>query len=170
MVPFQNFATADGWIVVACPKETLWRRLCAVLERESLADDARFSSFAARAENRDALLAILAPLFHAEGTATWLERLNAADVPCGEIQDVASALDDPQTRARQAVVEIDHPELGRVRQVASPLRLSSAAAPLRRGPLLGEHTAEVLHELCGYSAEHIEELANAGVFGRRRVE
>jgi crotonobetainyl-CoA:carnitine CoA-transferase CaiB-like acyl-CoA transferase len=170
MVPFQNFATADGWIVVACPKETLWRRLCAVLERESLADDARFSSFAARAENRDALLAILAPLFHAEGTATWLERLNAADVPCGEIQDVASALDDPQTRARQAVVEIDHPELGRVRQVASPLRLSSAAAPLRRGPLLGEHTAEVLHELCGYSAQHIEELANAGVFGRRRVE
>ena len=105
MVPFQNFATADGWIVVACPKETLWRRLCAVLERESLAEDPRFSSFAARSENRDALLVILAPLFRAGGTAAWLERLTAADVPCGEIQDVAGALDDPQARAREAVVD-----------------------------------------------------------------
>jgi crotonobetainyl-CoA:carnitine CoA-transferase CaiB-like acyl-CoA transferase len=170
MVPFQNFATADGWIVVACPKETLWRRLCRVLDQEPLADDARFGSFAARAENRDALTAILGPLFQAHTTAEWLERLTAADVPCGEIQDVASALDDPQSHARDAVVEIDHPELGRVRQVASPLRMSSAAAPLRRGPFLGEHTEEVLREMCGYSAERLLELTQAGVFGQAGAE
>lgn len=170
VVPFQNFASADGWIVVACPKETLWRRLCRVLGEEWLAEDPRYATFAARAENRTELIAVLAPLFRAESTAVWLERLTNAEVPCGEIQDVAGALGDPQTAARDALVEFDHPELGRVRQVASPMRLGATPLPVRRGPLLGEHTEAVLRDMCGYSAERLRDLAQAGVFGAEAAE
>jgi crotonobetainyl-CoA:carnitine CoA-transferase CaiB-like acyl-CoA transferase len=81
------------------------------------------------------------------------------------VNDVAGALEDPQTVARGSVVEIDHPRLGTVRQVATPLRLGDGEAPLRRGPFRGEHTEAVLAELCGYTPERLGELAEAGIFG-----
>ena len=75
------------------------------------------------------------------------------------------ALEDPQAQARGDVVEFEHPSLGTVRQVASPLRLSGEPNPLDRAPFRGEHTDEVLRELCGYSEEQIAELRAAGTFG-----
>ena len=81
------------------------------------------------------------------------------------MNDVAAALADPQTVARESVVEIDHPQLGAVRQVATPLRVGDGEAPLRRAPFRGEHTEAVLAELCGYTRERLGELVEAGVFG-----
>jgi crotonobetainyl-CoA:carnitine CoA-transferase CaiB-like acyl-CoA transferase len=164
IVPFQNFATADGWIVVACPKQKFWVVLCGVLGRPELATDERFADFAARDRNRDELLPILDGLFAARPSEEWLELLGAAGVPSSRVNDVAAALEDPQTVARGSVVEAEHPALGTVRQVASPLRLGDDA-PVRRAPFRGEHTESVLAEVCGYDAERIEELAAAGVFG-----
>ena len=140
IVPFQNFETADGWIVVSCPKEKFWQRLCDAIERPELRDDPSFIDFAARSQNAERLLGILEPLFRARSTAEWLERLARVGVPSTPVNDVAAALGDPQTVARQSVVEVDHPRLGAVRQVATPLRLSDGEAPLRRGPSRGEHT------------------------------
>jgi crotonobetainyl-CoA:carnitine CoA-transferase CaiB-like acyl-CoA transferase len=164
IVPFQNFATADGWIVVACPKEKFWQALCEALGNPELAVDERFADFGARDGNRDELLAILDAAFVARTSADWLELLGEAGVPSAPVNDVAAALEDPQTRARNAVVEVDHPALGTVREVASPLRLGDQA-PVARAPFRGEHTESVLVDVCGYSRERIDELAIAGVLG-----
>ena len=165
IVPFQNFQTEDGWIVVACPKEKFWQRLCDALERPELREDPAFADFAARSRNAEQLLEILEPLFRERSTAEWLERLARVGVPSTPVNDVAAALVDPQTVARESVVEIAHPRLGPVRQVATPLRVSAGDPPLRRAPFRGEHTDVVLAELCGYTTERIDELTEAGVFG-----
>jgi crotonobetainyl-CoA:carnitine CoA-transferase CaiB-like acyl-CoA transferase len=165
MVPFQNFPTADGWIVVAAPKQNLWRRLCAAVERPELADDPRFVDFAARARNRDTLVPILSELFQARPAGEWLAMLGAAGVPCGPVNDVATALADPQVAAREGLVSYDHPVLGPVRQVATPLRVGPEPTPTRRAPFRGEHTDEVLADLCGYAPARIAALRAAGALG-----
>jgi crotonobetainyl-CoA:carnitine CoA-transferase CaiB-like acyl-CoA transferase len=165
IVPFQNFATADGWIVVACPKPKFWERFCGAVERPEFAADERFADFAARDRNRDELTPLLKRALVERTSAEWLAIFAAAGVPSAPVNDVATALEDPQARAREDVVEFEHPDLGTVRQVASPLRLSGAERPPGRGPFRGEQTEEVLVELCGYEPERVRELAAAGVFG-----
>jgi crotonobetainyl-CoA:carnitine CoA-transferase CaiB-like acyl-CoA transferase len=165
MVPFQNFRAADGWLVIACPKESLWRRLCVAIGRPDLAEDPRFAAFASRNEHRDALVRELHTVLATDTVASWITRLEAAGVPCGPINDVAGALADVQAAERGVVQEVEHPELGTVRQVGSPLRVSGEQVPLRRGPFLGEHTRELLGEVCGYSAERLDELARSGALG-----
>ena len=165
LVPFQAFEAADGWLVVACPKETLWRSLCDVLGETALADDERFAGLAARDANRDVLLPRLEAAFARRPVAEWIEQLTARGVPCAPVNGVAEALADPQALAREAVVGYDHPVLGDVRTVATPLRFSTSESPLERGPFLGEHTTPILTDLCGYSEDRIEELGKLGVFG-----
>jgi len=165
IVPFQNFATADGWINIACAKQKFWERLCHAIGRPELMEDPRFLGFAERHENRDALLEILGAALRERTTEEWIDVLADAGVPHGPVYDVAEALADRQAVARGDVVEIDHPRFGTVRQIASPLRLSGEPAPLERGPRRGEHTAEVLRELCGYSDEEIDGLRADGAFG-----
>jgi crotonobetainyl-CoA:carnitine CoA-transferase CaiB-like acyl-CoA transferase len=165
IVPFQAFETADGWITVACAKQKFWELLCQALGRAELTQDPRFADFAARNRNRDELLPILREDFRRHSTGHWLDVLSQAGVPHGPIYDVPEALEDRQAQARGDVVELEHPSLGTVRQVASPLRLCGEPNPLARAPFRGEHTAEVLRDLCGYSAERIAELRAGGTFG-----
>jgi len=159
IVPFQNFETADGWIVVACPKQKFWERLCEALERPELALDERFADFASRDRNRDELLAILDAAFAERTSAHWLNLLRAAGVPSAPVNEVPVAIDEAH------LVEYEHPELGRVRQVATPLRLSGPEPPVRPAPARGEHTEEVLARLCGYDSDRIRALTDSGVFG-----
>ncbi len=165
IVPFQNFPTSDGWIVVACPKEKFWKTLCSVLGQPELADDDRFRDFAARDLNRDVLLPILENEFRRRSTGDWLSALDSAGVPCSPVNDVADALQDPQVQARGGVVEYEHRRFGTVRQIASPLRVGPETRPAGPAPERGADTADVLAALCGYSSERIAELARAGVFG-----
>ena len=165
IVPFQVFATGEGWIVVACPKQKFWLALCEAIGRSDLPGDERFADFAGRDRHRDELVAILTEALATRPAAQWLERLRAAGVPCGPVNDVAAGLADPQTVAREGVVSYEHPRLGRVRQAASPLRVGSERAPARPAPARGEHTRELLAELCGYAPERIEELDRDGAFG-----
>jgi crotonobetainyl-CoA:carnitine CoA-transferase CaiB-like acyl-CoA transferase len=166
VVPFQNFATADGWVVVACPKHNFWVLLCKALGRPDLVDDPRFADFAARARNRDALLEILRPIFLSRPSAQWLELFRDSGVPSAPVNDVAGAFADPQATARADVVAIEHPTLGIVRQPASPLRVGTEPKPMRRAPFRAEHAQELLEGVCGYTPERIEELRRAGAFGR----
>jgi crotonobetainyl-CoA:carnitine CoA-transferase CaiB-like acyl-CoA transferase len=158
MVPFQNFRTADGWIVVAAAKEKFWRRLCEALGRPGLANDPRFATFADRNEHRGILLATLDQLFERETTERWIEILAPAGVPVAPVNGVSEALRDPQVTAREGLVEFDHPTLGTVREVASPLRVGDEPKPVVRAPFFGEHTVSLLADLCGYSPETIREL------------
>jgi crotonobetainyl-CoA:carnitine CoA-transferase CaiB-like acyl-CoA transferase len=136
LVPFQNFEAADGWIVVAAPKEKFWVRVCEAIGRPELARDPRFADFAARDRNRDALAPILDEAFRSRPAAEWLRLLREAGVPCSAVNDVPAAVEDAR------LVEYEHPTLGRVRQIASPLRLSGAEPPAVRAPFRGEHDGE----------------------------
>ncbi|MDX6399176.1 MAG: hypothetical protein QOJ43_2584 [Gaiellaceae bacterium] len=137
LVPFQNFETADGWIVVAAPKEKFWVRVCESIGQPELATDPRFADFAARDRNRDELGPILERAFRARTSADWLEALREAGVPASAVNDVLEAVEEAR------LVEYEHPILGTVRQIASPLRLSDAEPPVRRAPFRGEHDEEV---------------------------
>ncbi len=92
----------------------------------------------------------------------WLRVLGAAGVPVGPVNDLPAAFADPQSVARGAIVEVEHPRLGTVRHIASPLRLDAEAPPIRSAPARGEHTREVLRDVCGYSDERLEELRRSG--------
>jgi crotonobetainyl-CoA:carnitine CoA-transferase CaiB-like acyl-CoA transferase len=163
VVPFQTFATADGWLAVACAKESLWRRLCDALGRPELAADPRFADLAARNANRDELVAILGEAFRARTAPEWVAKLSDHGVPCSSVNDIEGALADEQTLEREAIASYEHPVLGTVRTVASALG-GHLTAPAQRGPLLGEHTREVL-EQAGYSSAEIDELERSGAFG-----
>jgi crotonobetainyl-CoA:carnitine CoA-transferase CaiB-like acyl-CoA transferase len=165
LVPFQNFETADAWIVVACAKEKFWRRLTAAIGRPELAEDARFRDFAARREHAEELRRILGQVFRSAPAGVWLDRLRSAGVPCAPVNTLEQALADPQTRARDLVAEVEHPRWGRVRAPASPIRVGSEPPPRRRAPARHEHARDLLLELLGYSEERVEELARAGAFG-----
>ena len=165
IVPFQAFETADGWIIVACAKQKFWERLCGLIDRADLLADERFADFAARDRNREVLVPMLADALRQRTTADWTQTLTAAGVPNGPIYQVAEALEDPQAVARGDVVAIDHPRFGRVRQVATPFRLTGPPPQLRRAPFRGEHTEEILRTVCGYAEDRIAVLRAAGAFG-----
>jgi crotonobetainyl-CoA:carnitine CoA-transferase CaiB-like acyl-CoA transferase len=171
IVPFQAMRTADGWIVIACAKQKFWVALCDALDRRDLLLDARFTDFASRHENRDALVTELNETIARWTTSDLIERLELAGVPCGPVNDVRSALEDPQAIDREVVQEVEHPTLGPVQHIATPLRLSTGWKAPARAPRLGEHTREVLTELCRYKPDRIAELARAGaIHTGRRVE
>jgi crotonobetainyl-CoA:carnitine CoA-transferase CaiB-like acyl-CoA transferase len=163
IVPFQSFATADGWIAVACPKEPFWRALCDALARPEWAEE--YPSMTDRDRRRDELLPLLEEAFVARTAVDWVDLLQAAGVPCAPVNDVHAALADPQVAAREALVELEHDTLAPVRMPASPLRLGGAPNPLRRAPRRGEHTDEVLSEVCGYDADRIGHLRATGALG-----
>jgi crotonobetainyl-CoA:carnitine CoA-transferase CaiB-like acyl-CoA transferase len=169
IVPFQNFRAADGWIVIGGAKQKFWERLCEVTGKPELAVDPRFATMAARDEHRDELVPILDELFERRTVGEWLDVLIPAGIPAAKVNTVQEALADPQTVAREDVVEHEHPTLGTVRTLRSALRVSDGERAPARGPFRGEHTDEVLADLCGYSREHIAELADAGVFGEMEV-
>jgi crotonobetainyl-CoA:carnitine CoA-transferase CaiB-like acyl-CoA transferase len=163
--PFQNFETADGWIVVACAKQKFWERFCEALERPDLAENPRYADFAGRREHRAELEAIVAPILRERDSAAWLQRLAANGVPCGPVNSIPQALADPQTAAREMIVEYPHPAFGTVRSIASPVKVGDEPPPKRRAPERNEHLDGVLRELLGYDDEKVAALHAAGAFG-----
>jgi CoA:oxalate CoA-transferase len=161
--PYGLFHAADGDVAIAPSTPVHVRRLLEALELGRLLDDPAFADNAARVRNRERLR----PLINARiGQATveaWIERLNAAGVPCGRVMNLAEVFADPQVLAQEMVVEIEHPGHGRVRMTGFPVKLSATPAQLRRpAPQLGEHTDLVLGAL-GYSPERIATLRRDGV-------
>jgi crotonobetainyl-CoA:carnitine CoA-transferase CaiB-like acyl-CoA transferase len=148
IVPYEAFPTADRPIVIAVGSERQWPRFCEAVGLAPLAADRRFATNADRVANRDALRALIVDRLATRPAADWLAALDAADVPCGPINDILDAFADPQAGAMGLDQSIRHPVLGELRQVGSPLVIDETiVAPRRPPPLLGEHTAEILREL-----------------------
>ncbi len=162
MVPSQSLPTRDGWMVVMCAKEKFYRELVRIMGRPDLAEDPRFGTFADRLDNRDALVPILKELSVRRTTAEWLEMLRGR-VPCAPVNTVAEALQDPLAAREGLILDTPHPSLGAVRQVASPIRIGDVGMSHRRGPLLGEHTDEVLGDLLGWERGRIERARAHGL-------
>jgi crotonobetainyl-CoA:carnitine CoA-transferase CaiB-like acyl-CoA transferase len=162
LVPYEAFDTADGQLVVAVGSERQWPRLCEALGLPELAADPRFATNGGRVERRAELRPVLAARFLARPTGEWLAILDAAEVPCGPINDVLAAFASPQAVAREMTVDVEHPVLGAVRQVGLPFTLSATPAAIRSAPpLLGEHADEVLAEL-GYAPAEVAALRGRG--------
>ena len=163
IVPFQLFATADGYIAVACAKEKFFAALAEAVGLPELAADPRFATFAARREHRDALIGLLAERFRERSTDAWLAHLRGS-VPCAPVRGLAEALDPVELEQRAMLAAYDHPALGPVRGVGSPLRVSRYEPDYRASPALGADAAELLAEL-GYAEEAIARLSQEGAFG-----
>lgn len=164
IVPFQNFPTADGWITVCCPKQKFWLSLCEALGRADLRDDPKYADVASRRVHREELVAILSDELLTKPTFAWVEIFAEAGVPAAPVHTVREALDDPQTKARDLVVRVDHPRFGPVGHVRGAAR-AGPLSPLRRSPRRDEHAAEVLDGLLGYSLDERDALAAGGAFG-----
>jgi len=163
IVPYGTFKAKDGYLIIACASEALWPRLCAVLGLEEMRDDPRYhinrERVVRRAEVRERLEEKLAE----RNAAEWAELLERVGVPAGPIYSIPEMLLDAHVRARGFVVEQEHPTVGTLRTLASPLRLDDTPASYRLPPpLLGQHTDEILTEL-GFSGDDIRELRDAGM-------
>lgn len=144
IVPYQALEAADRALVIAVGNDAQWGRLCAALDLEELARDPRFATNPARVENRDALIPRLRERLRERPAAEWLERMDAAGVPCAPVQSLEEAIHDPALRERDGVWRMRGDSFGEAETIASPLRLSRTPAALRRSaPALGEHDAEV---------------------------
>jgi crotonobetainyl-CoA:carnitine CoA-transferase CaiB-like acyl-CoA transferase len=159
------YETRDGYISVAVQTDRQWASLARALERPEWLEDPRFRTAAGRQEHIDARLELTQEVLRERTSAEWLARLDAEDVPCAPVLRRKDVISHPQILANETVVEMDHPKAGRLRQARPAARFSRTPAEIRTGgPLLGEHTEEILETL-GYPREKIEELRTAGVIG-----
>jgi formyl-CoA transferase len=159
--PYQAIRCADGYITLGAANERLFRRLCEVLGHAEWSDEAEFAGNASRVKNRAALAARIESITVTQPRAYWLALLDRSDIPCGPINDYAQVFSDPQVLAREMVVQTDHPALGPMRTLGSPIKMSATPPdPSRRAPQLGEHTKEVLAE-AGYTTSEINALRSA---------
>lgn len=163
VVPFQFFATADGHIAIACPKEKFFRTLVRVMGLPEFDGDPRFGSFEARGAHRHELLRALSSRFAQLPTAEWLRRLRGA-VPCAPVRSLEEVLEVQELQGRGMLAEYEHPTFGRVRSVGSPLSVDGSKPQYRPGPRLGADAPGILSEL-GYSDEWVEALSVRGAFG-----
>ncbi|HEY7248272.1 MAG TPA: CoA transferase [Xanthobacteraceae bacterium] len=160
--PYQAFKAADGWIVVGGANQRNWLRLLEALDANELASDPRFVSGSQRMSHLAELEAELAKRFRARPAAHWLAALEDKGVPCGPVNNMLQALADPQARAREMVVEVEHSASGRVQTLGLPVKFSRTPGGVRKGaPLYGEHTRAVLRQH-GFADDEIAALEREG--------
>ena len=159
IVPYQDFPTADGDMILAIGNDGQFSRFCDAAGHPEWATDARYQTPAQRVANRDTLIPLIAEATQQRTTRAWVAMLEPVSVPCGPINGLDEVFADAQVRSRGVRIEMPHPTAGTVPLVANPMRLSGSPVEYRRPPpLLGEHTREVLTDWLGLTDLEIDGL------------
>ena len=165
LVPYQSFPGSDGFFILGCANQGLWERFCQAIDRTDLMEDPRFKTNTDRVAHRSECVELLSEIFRTKPVAAWVEKIEAAGVPCGPINRVSDVVNDPQVLARNMVLSMPHPNVPDLRVPNSPLKLTETPPSVRRPPpLLGQHNEEILAEL-GYTPEQMRRLREKGVIG-----
>ncbi len=160
--PYQAVRAKDTYFVMGANSNKLFQQLCDLLGRPELFSDARFGSVSGRLANRVVLIEELEKSFAEKTADEWVDALLAVGIPAGPICNIEQALSSEHAKAREAVMEFDHPVEGRVKSIGFPVKLSESKQRVRRHPpLLGEHNEEILKEL-GLDKNGIDELRAEG--------
>ena len=164
IAPYQAFATADGHLMLAVGNDAQFARFCAAAGAPGLAADARFATNRDRVAHRAALVPAVAALLTARTTRDWIATLEAAQVPCGPINDLAQVFDEPQVRHRGLRIDLPHPIAGRAPGVRNPVRFSRTALDYERAPPpLGADTVAELEARLGIGGAALADLAARGI-------
>jgi crotonobetainyl-CoA:carnitine CoA-transferase CaiB-like acyl-CoA transferase len=170
IVPYQAFPAKDMSIILAVPNNGLWEKCCLAMGWEDLLEDPRFITNDDRVAHRTTLVDIISKRLSKLDSREIFERLDAVGVPCGPIHTVDQVVNHPHVRAREMILEVEHPIVKNLKMAGFPIKLSETPASVRRyPPLLGEHTEEILGEL-GLSPEQIEGLKKKQIVGSSQKE
>ena len=149
--PFSSFTAQDGHIIVGAGNDRLWTKLCNILKKPELLTDSRFDNNSNRTAHVKELTEILNEVFSKKTIAEWMTVLEEAELPCAPINTVDKIVNDPQIKAREMIVEVEHPVAGHLKMAGLPIKMSATPGAVERpAPLLGQHTAELLKEIIGW--------------------
>ena len=164
IVPYEVFACADGFVILAVGNDGQFAKLCAFAGVPALAADAKYATNPARVANRAELVALLNKLTAQKPQAFWVEGLATAGVPCSPVNDIAQVFEDPQVQARGMRIDLPHASGQNVPLIASPIKMSKTPPAYRRAPpVCGQHTDEVLGEILGMGSAEIAQLRADGI-------
>jgi crotonobetainyl-CoA:carnitine CoA-transferase CaiB-like acyl-CoA transferase len=159
IVPYQDFPTADGHMIIAVGNDSQFASLCTALGKPEWGKDERFASNPRRVKNRNELIAMICGITVSRATGDWIAAMEAAGVPCGPINNLDQVFEDPQVQSRNVRIEMSHPLAKHVALVANPIRMSESPVQYRQSPpTLGQHTGEVLQDWLDMAAADIDEL------------
>jgi CoA:oxalate CoA-transferase len=171
LLPYQTFRTKTGDLALAVGSERLWRLFCPLMGRADMLDDPRYATNAARNQHRDTLIARLQEVFLTRTYEEWEELLQQHGIPVGAINSIDKVVEHPQVKARNMLVECEHPVAGKIKIVGVPVRLSETPGSVREpAPLLGQHTDQVLRDYLGMSQADIAALRQTGAIGKQPQE
>ncbi len=160
--PYQAFRCADGYITIGGANDRNFAKIARELGHAEWLTDERFATNHDRVQNQAALAGLIDAVTRQQPRAFWIERFELAGVPCGPILDYEDALTTPQAIAREMTIDVEHPTLGILRTLGTPIKMSETPLdPKRRAPLLGEHTDAVL-SAAGFTENEIEQLRYSG--------
>lgn len=161
--PYEPYPAGDGKLLnIVVATEWHWEAFCKSVGLENLLKDERFKTNQQRLKHREELEKIIIEKLKEKSRDEWIEILLKAGVPCGAVNEIKEVINHPQTIARNVIVEIDYPGLGKIKTFNNPVKISGIRFSVQRPPKLGEHTEEILKKL-GYSAEEIKKLKEKNI-------
>ena len=165
IVPYESFATSDGWVTIGIGNDAQFQRFCEFAGCAELGADPRFATNTLRLEHREALIPALQKVFATQSSDYWLTELERHKIPCGPINTISQVFRDPHIRQRGLLREVHHPAAGKpLRMVGSPIRMSAVTPEIRRPPpTAGQHTEELLGEVLGLDSAAVARLRDEGI-------